>query len=131
MYSFSPLASIPVDHVGMFMVCFICAVVFFVSIFTDDVSYACVLFVIILMPIMGISYGVSYHWTSQEPQVFKNDQVVGEFVGFQPEGYREKVGKNMVDKHYMYVVYSVNGDPVILQSSTGKTYPQRVTLYKN
>lgn len=131
MYSFTPLADIPVDHVGVFIVCMICAVIFFASICTDGLPFACVLFTFILMPVIGVAYGVSYHWTSQEPQVFRNEQVVGEFVGFQPEGYREKSGKSMVDKHYMYVVYRVNGENVILQSQTGKTYPQRVVLYKN
>jgi hypothetical protein len=131
MYSFTPTATIPASHEGFVFICIICVALFLVAIITEDLNWARVFFVIFLIPTMGIAYGVSYHWTSQEPTVFKNEQVVGEFVGFQPEGYREKSGKSMVDRHYMYVVYRVNGENIILQSSTGKTYPERVTLYKN
>ena len=81
--------------------------------------------------ICGIAYGVSYHWTKQEPKVFSNTKVTAEFIGFQPEGYREKSGKSMVDRHYMYVVYRVNGNDVILQGQSGVEYPKTAILYKN
>jgi hypothetical protein len=89
-----------------------------------------VFFFLACIPV-GIAYGVSYHWTNQEPKVFANVQVTAEFVSYQPEGYNEKSGKSHVDRHYMYVVYSVNGDPVILQAQEGRTYPKTAILYKN
>lgn len=131
MYSFQPLADIPVSHGGLFMICMLCLTIFVMSIMSEDIQYACVVFVFFCVPLLCITYGVSYHWTSQEPQVFKNEKVTAEFVSFQPEGYRESSGKSKVDKHYMYVVYSVNGSPVILQAQPGQTYPKSVILYKN
>ena len=79
----------------------------------------------------GIAYGVSYHWTNQEPQLFKNEPHVGKFVGFQPEGYNERSGKSRADRHYMYVVYEVEGRMTILQTGLGMTYPAEAILYKN
>jgi hypothetical protein len=129
MYTFHPLADIPVDHVGMFMVCLVTAFVLIYCLLSEPEVFFFWFFCATIL--VGISYGVSYHWTSQEPQTFKNETVTAEFAGYQPEGYREKSGKSMVDRHYMYVVYTVNGNPVILQAQTGQVYPKTVVLYKN
>jgi hypothetical protein len=81
--------------------------------------------------VVAVAYGVSFHWTDQSPKTFKNEKVTAELVGFQPEGYREQSGKSKVDRHYMYVVYRVNGNNVILQAQTGVEYPKTAILYKN
>ena len=129
MYTFNPIASIPVDHTGFFLVCFICAVILVVCLMNEPESFF-VWFFIVCFPI-GIAYGVSYHWTNQDTKVFANTKVTAELVGFQPEGYNERSGKSRVDRHYMYVVYSVKGEKVILRATEGVTYPQTAILYKN
>lgn len=129
MYSFSPLADIPVDHAGLFLVGMGCAMWLAICLFNSPEDFFVNFFFVVI--IMAIGYGVSFHWTNQEPKTFKNDKVTAELVGFQPEGYREKSGKSQVDRHYMYVVYRVGGEQVILQAQTGVVYPQTAILYKN
>jgi len=129
MYTFQPLADIPVDHAGLFIICMGCFMWLAIVLMNDAEEFFVNFFFVVI--VVAIAYGVSFHWTDQTPKTFKNEQVVGELVGFQPEGYKEKSGKSYVDRHYMYIVYSVNGQQVILQAQTGKTYPERVTLYKN
>jgi hypothetical protein len=129
MYTFNPLADIPVDHAGMFIIGMLCVFVLLVVLFNEPELFFFYFFCASI--VCGIAYGVSYHWTNQEPKTFKNEKVTAELVGFQPEGYREKSGKSMVDCHYMYVVYRVNGNEVILQATQGVEYPKTAILYKN
>jgi hypothetical protein len=129
MYTFNPLASIPVDHTGFFLVCFISVVILCICLMTEPESFFFWFFCVTVLTVGA--YFVSYSWTDQTPKTFKNEKVTGEFVGFQPEGYREKSGKSMVDRHYMYVVYRVNGNDVILQAKQGVEYPKTAILYKN
>jgi hypothetical protein len=129
MYSFQPLADVPVDHAGLFIIGMGCFMWLAVCLFNSPEDFFVNFFFVVI--VMAITYGVSYHWTNQDPKTFKNEKVTAELVGFQPEGYREKSGKSMVDKHYMYIVYRVGGEQVILQATTGQVYPQTVILYKN
>ena len=129
MYTFNPLATIPVDHVGFGIVVGFCIVCLIICLMNEPETFF-VYFFIACFPV-AIAYGVSYHWTNQEAKVFANVQVTAELVGFQPEGYREKSGKSMVDRHYMYIVYRVNGNEVILQATQGVEYPKTAILYKN
>ena len=129
MYTFNPIASIPVNHDGFWIIAAFCAFCLVIVLFNEPETFF-VWFFLACFPV-GIAYGVSYHWTNQEAKVFANVPVTAEFQGFEPEGYKEKSGKSYVDRHYMYVVYTVNGNPVILQSQTGQVYPKTVTLYKN
>ncbi len=129
MYTFNPLASIPVDHTGFGLILGFCVILLIICLMNEPESFF-VLFFLACFPV-GIAYGVSYHWTSQEPKVFANTKVTAEFVGYQPEGYREKSGKSYVDKHFVYVVYSVNGNHVLLQGQSGVEYPKTAILYKN
>jgi hypothetical protein len=133
MYTFQPLASIPVDHTGFLLILVTFVFWLAICVFIDSKLFFSLFFVATL--ITGMAYGVSYHWTNQEPETFANTPVVGEFVGYQPEGYNESrtSGKNTrrVDVHHMYVVYSVNGNLVILDAQVGAEYPKRVQLYKN
>ena len=129
MYTFNALPEIPVSHDGFYIIatfCFICLVM---VLFNEPETFF-VWFFIACIP-FGIAYGVSYHWTNQTSKTFVNEKVTGEFVSFQPEGYREKSGKSYVDRHYMYVVYNVNGNNVILEGKSGQEYPKTVVLYKN
>ena len=134
MYTFQPLASIPVDHTGFGIICTFVLTAIFLSIFVEGWAYALVLSVPAAL-IALLAYCVSYVWTDQTPKTFKNEQVVGEFVQYVAEGYNETIrsGKTtrQVDVHNTYVVYRVNGQLVMLQSKVGSTYPERVALYKN
>ena len=129
MYTFQALADIPVKHDGFAIICFL-AITILVLVLMNDAESFFVAFFLCCIPV-GIAYGVSYHWTSQEPKTFANVKVTGEFLGFEAEGYKEKSGKSYVDRHYTYVVYSVNGNPVLLRAETGREYPKFATLYKN
>jgi hypothetical protein len=129
MYTFHPLADIPVDHAGLFIVCMVTAFWLVIVLMNEPDEFFVWFFAATI--VVAIAYGVSYHWTSQEAKTFKNEKVTAELVGFQPEGYRESSGKSKVDRHYMYVVYRVGGQQVILQATTGQVYPQTAVLYKN
>jgi hypothetical protein len=130
MYTFAPLADIPVDHGGFIFICCILLIALAVAMLNGNGGILGTLFVCVL--IANISYGVSFHWSDQSTKKFANTQVQGEFAGYQPEVRLEKSGKSSYhDNHYMYVVYTVNGNAVIMQGSTGIEYPKHAILYKN
>jgi hypothetical protein len=129
MYSFNPVASIPVSHDGFAVILAFCVVCLIMVLFNEPETFF-VWFFIACFPV-GIAYGVSYHWTNQEPKTFVNQKVTGTFVKFEAEGYKEKSGKSYVDRHYTYVVYNVNGNNVLLYAQSGIEYPQNAILYKN
>lgn len=130
MYSFSPLASIPVSHDGMFIMCLACFGILAMVWMCEGLEY----FVLSLIPValvVLLTYCVSYVWTDQTPKTFVNTPVVGTFIKYESEGYKEKSGKSYVDRHFTYIVYSVDGGNVMLPCKVGVSYPERVTLYKN
>ena len=129
MYTFNPIPDVPADHTGLFIVGMTCFMWLAIVLMNDPEEFFVHFFFVFI--IMAIGYGVSYHWTNQDPKTYANVKVQAEFIGFQPEGYREKSGKSMVDRHYMYVVYRVNGNDVILQGQQGIEYPKTAILYKN
>jgi len=133
MYTFQPLASIPVDHTGFGIVVTFCVIALIICLVVERESFFVYFFLATV--VSGIAYGVSYHWTNQEAKTFKNERVTAEFQSYQPEGYNESrtSGKSTrrVDVHNMYVVYTVNGNPVILQAQQGVEYPKTAILYKN
>ena len=134
MYTFQPLASIPVDHTGFGIICFLAIAVVILTGMFDDWATA-VVFSVPCALVALLAYCVSYVWTDQTPKTFKNEQVIGEFVQYVAEGYNETIrsGKStkQVDVHNTYVVYKVDGQLVMLQSKVGQTYPERAVLYKN
>lgn len=134
MYTFQPLASIPVDHTGFGLIVFLAIAIVVLTGMFDDWATA-VVFSVPCALVALTAYCVSYVWTDQTPKTFKNEQVTGEFVQYVAEGYNETIrsGKTtkQVDVHNTYVVYKVNGQLVMLQSKVGQTYPQTVILYKN
>lgn len=129
MYTFAPLADIPVTHGGFQFICFV-LVLFILFVIINGLEGVLEAFFVCNL-IAVAAYGVSFHWINQTTQTFANIQVQGEFAGYQPESYSEKSGKSMVDRHYMYVVYKVNGNPVIMQGRVGIEYPKTAILYKN
>jgi hypothetical protein len=134
MYTFNPLASIPVNHDGFFIIATFAFVVLVVALCTEGWAYALVVSVPAALIVL-LAYCVSYVWTDQTPKTFVNQQVIGEYVEFVAEGYAidERHGKSTyrVDKHNSYVVYKIDGQRVLMPASTGQTYPERATLYKN
>jgi len=134
MYSFQPLAAIPVDHTGFGIIVTFVLIALVMSIFVEGWAYALVLSVPGALVCL-LAYCVSYVWTNQDPKVFPNVQVTGELVQYVAEGYNETVrsGKTtkQVDVHNTYVVYKVDGRTVMLQTKVGNSYPERVVLYKN
>jgi len=129
MYTFAPLAAIPVTHGGFEFICFMLVIVLLFVIINGMGGFLETFFVCTVIAVAA--YGVSFHWIDQGTQTFANTVVHAEFAGYAPEGYREKSGKSMVDRHYVYVVYKVNGNPVLMQGSAGIEYPQTAILYKN
>ncbi|HET8688675.1 MAG TPA: hypothetical protein VFM18_18830 [Methanosarcina sp.] len=129
MYSFAPIADMSDVHTGFYFIlgCGIIAMLGVIaSVLDDGISIDSLLLT------GGICFFVWLaHYNSYTPEHPLNQQVVGTFVAFQPEGYNELSGKTRADHHYMYVIYSVNGQNVILQAYQGVTYPQFTTLYKN
>jgi hypothetical protein len=134
MYSFAPLASIPVDHTGFGIIVTFVLIALVMSVFVEGWAYALVLSVPGALVCL-IAYCVSYVWTNQDPKVFPNVPVTGEFVQYVAEGYNETVrsGKTtkQVDVHNTYVVYKVEGRTVMLQIKVGSSYPEHAILYKN
>ena len=129
MYTFQALADIPVKHDGFFIIAAFAVIALILVLFNEPETFF-VWFFIACFPV-GIAYGVSYHWTNQEAKTFKNERVTAEFVAFEAEGYKEKSGKSYVDRHFTYVVYSVNGNNVLLSATPGTEYPKTAILYKN
>lgn len=129
MYTFIPLADIPVGHGGFQVICAISLIALFVVLLNDASDFFGTFFVCAVVALAA--YGVSFHWTDQSTRSFANTQVTGEFAGYQPEVRLEKSGKSSYDNHYMYVIYTVNGNPVIMQGRTGIEYPKHAILYKN
>ena len=129
MYTFNPVADIPVDHTGFWLIATFC-VIWLVMVLINDAESFFVWFFVACFP-LGIAYGVSYHWTDQTPKTFANEKVIGEFVKFEAEGYKERSGKSYVDRHFTYVVYNVKGNLVLLNAKSGIEYPKTAILYKN
>lgn len=129
MYTFQALADIPVKHDGFFIIAFFCVVCLIIVLFNEPETFF-VWFFICCIPV-SIAYGVSYHWTNQTPQTFKNERVTATFVSYESEGYKEKSGKSYVDRHFTYVVYKVPEGNIMLPCVVGTPYPETAILYKN
>jgi len=129
MYTFQALATIAVDHKGFEIIVAFSIALLILCLFNEPEAFF-VWFFIACIP-CGIAYGVSYHWTNQEPKVFANVPVTAEFVSYESEGYKERSGKSYVDRHFTYVVYKVEGGNVMLPCVVGVAYPQTAILYKN
>lgn len=129
MYSFQPLADIPVDHKGFVCIVVLCAIIALFILFNEPELFFGWFFVGTML--CGFAGLVSYVWTDQSTKTFKNEVVIGTFVSYESEGYRERSGKSYVDRHYTYVIYKTPDGNVMLPCVVGVPYPQRATLYKN
>lgn len=135
MYTFQPIP--PVDtinnHGGFIIVSVFMALFFIIVWFNNDEEYNMYkIFVLFSIPV-GIAAIVS--WNTGSYKEYANTRVEGRFVEFVAEGYSvsERSGKTtrMVDKHYSYVVYEVNGSRVLFYATNGIEYPKTAILYKN
>jgi len=129
MYTFYPLVGEPVSHFGFYLL-LICSLGIFITSILEEPDLLIGYFFAEAFFILFV-YCCSFVWTDQEVKVYKNEKVVGEFMGYAPEGYREKTGKYYSERHYVYVIYGINGDPVLMQATAGVVYPKRAILYKN
>jgi hypothetical protein len=104
-----------VDHSVFWGLVMLCVIIILLVMCNNDREDLAKSLLLMSVP-LGIAYWISFHVNRQEPQVFPNVPVTAELIGFQPEGSRElvKSGKSQsyVDRHVMYVVYSVDGRQV-------------------
>ena len=130
MYSFQPLPDYSDSHVGFYVMSVFCtlAIAIVLSFWKEDeIDTTSMLgWAVVLCGLLFMCYKDSY--TARHPL---NEPHVGTFVGYQPEGYRERSGKSTADHHYIYVIYRVDGLDVLFQGDTGMAYPKRATIYKN
>jgi hypothetical protein len=136
MYSFAPIPTEQINHVGFFLVTFPAVLVWLSALYhAKEEELSVVLITLILGVVIGFVYCVSYVWTNQEPKAYANTKVVGTLIGFVAEGHRESrsSGKTttVVDVHNTYVEYEVSGQRILSPAQLGQTYPQQAILYKN
>ncbi len=132
MYTFQPLVDVTYNsHTGFYV--WVVAAVLLMAIFIGlwNEREASGGFVLTMLVMFGIVTHVGYQASYQDAKVYVNTPVSATLVGFQPEGYSEKSGKTRADRHYMYVVYDVGDERVILRADEGRTYPNQTVLYKN
>lgn len=133
-YTTTPLADIPPDHSGFWVVSIAVCIIWILMILSEDERGLKVIYTIAAAGVIWISWMVSYVWTDKTTLVYKNEQVTGEFVRFVAEGWSEsrQSGKTtrQVDVHKTYVVYRINGNEVLFEANRGVEYPQRAVFYK-
>ena len=134
-YTFNPIPAVDtINNHGGFMIVTAFAVFAFilVCINNDDEWNLYKVFVLFSIPV-AISAAIS--WNTGTYFEYANNKVEGKFIGFVAEGYSvsERSGKTtrMVDKHYTYVEYEVEGNRVLFHGATGTVYPKIAVLYKN
>ena len=132
MYTFQPVVdTLANTHYGFFAGCLvlgtIALVVFYLWNDRECSTGTMLVWIVCLAGLTVTGYCESY----RPEKVYANTPVAAELVGFQPEVRTEKHGKTYSDVRYMYVVYDVNGERVILKASEGVTYPKTTTLYRN
>jgi hypothetical protein len=127
MYSFVPMVDTSDFHFGFYIIVVICIAIFLANALskTSDILSG-----VITVVFCGLFSGIGYH-SSYKPDHPLNQPVTATFVSFAAEGFSEQSGKTRADKHNTYVVYSVNGSPIILLAKPGVPYPHTTTLYKN
>jgi len=133
MYTFNPVADIPVDHTDFWiMVCgfgitWIMATV--VSILEHKRDLMVKTLLIFAVP-LAIVYAISFHWKDQSTQVFPNQAVTATLEGYRHTTVRHRKSWRP-DRHVMYVIYRVDGHTEEFLANPGFTYPQQAVLYRN
>lgn len=136
MYTFAPIPPVVVTHEGFFVTTFLLALIFIIVWLNNDYEEINMWKLFSVFGAIGaFVFYMSYHFFDQTTKYYKNTKVVGEFGGYVAEGYNEsrRSGKTTtrVDVHEIYVIYKVDGNPILLRANAGFEYPQRAVLYKN
>lgn len=137
LYTLNPIPVKEVSHLGFFVVIVILGLLALMifSNSTNEKKVHFFQFLLFSIFVIFLSYFVSYKWTNQNPIVYPNEKVIGQFVGFVAEGYKEdyQSGKQRLsrDVHKLYVEYKVENSRVILSAKTQTDYPEKIFLYKN
>jgi hypothetical protein len=130
MYTFQPIHDYSDSHavfytLAIFVILFLGGIIALWK--NDDIETGTLLgWVVIFSLVLFVSHDNSY--TPNHP---KNELHVGHFVRYETEGYRERSGKTTADRHYVYVVYNIDGADVLFEAGTGMAYPKDVNVYKN
>lgn len=139
-YTVAPLENITTinDHTGFYL-SLAAVVVFFIAFIIcetwEQELTVKKIFCGILTAAIALGVTSSVSWHSGDYIIYKNEKVVGDFVGYVPEGYitRETSGKTTKDvaHHYVYVQYKINGQYVLFYAQTGQEWPTQAIFYKN
>lgn len=127
MYSFQPVVDMSQTHVGFYLVLALAVGLTWAAWWAFESIPTLVAFVVVFGSIVILTYNESF--IESKPPV--NEQVVGTFKGYLAEGFREQAGKYKVDRHVLWVIYTVPEGDVVLQGSEGNVYPKTAYLYKN
>ena len=125
MYTFQPVSDLSDCHVGFYFVFALCLAFYvFITLNAIESWVGALIGLVTFIPAV-IAWNVSF--TPHHPL---NQQVIGKFVSYQPEGYRSG-GKHPSNHHVMYVVYNTPAGNVILEGNSGVVYPTSAYLYYN
>ena len=132
MYTTAPIVDQYWDvHLGFYVIMAICAFIMAIVITmrAKDECETPTIFVWLtaLTAILYIAHDASY----QPQKHYVNTPVIGKFVQYQAEAYSERSGKQMVDRHYMYVVYEIDGSYTTFQTYPGSVWPKQAQFYRN
>lgn len=134
-YTFTPIPAIDTinNHTGFVIVMVIMLVIFILIWASNDDDFN--MYKVFILCSVPVAIAALVSWNTGEYKEFANTKVEGKFIGFVAEGHRvsERHGKTtrMVDKHYTYVEYEVEGNRVLFHSKTGNVYPKIAVIYKN
>lgn len=131
MYTFNPIPAVDTinSHGGFYFILVIAALVFLLVWMNNDEEWNMYKVFILLCIPCGIAATIS--WNTGTYKEYSNTKVIGTFVKFETEGYKERSGKSYVDRHYTYAVYSVDSNNILFKADKGIEYPKNAVLYKN
>jgi hypothetical protein len=133
MYTFNPVADIPVDHTDFWvMMCgfgitLIMATVVSILEYKRDLMQKTIL--IFAVP-LALAYTISFHLKDQSTQVFPNQAVTATLEGYRHTTVRARKSWRP-DRQIMYVIYRVDGHTEEFLADPRLTYPQKAVLYRN
>lgn len=127
MYSFAPLVtSIVSPYTGLAICVFLFLLIAYSSLFWDEVKWKSLTAYVITSVLLVFTIH-----RELPPEVPKNIRMTGTFVEFvaQRETSSHKNTRSTTEK--FFVVYSVNGQRVILSAHTQYSYPSTAVIYYN
>lgn len=140
MYTTYPLETINMlnNHSGFYLILAVTLImfcIFCICEINDDGLTLKGFSIAIMTATIAISGSGYISWHSGDYKVYKNEKVVGKFVGYVPEGYitRETSGKVTKDvaHHYVYVQYKIEDRYVLFYALEGQSWPPEGVFYKN